>query len=138
MSDRHVHHHGAVAGLGAGTAAVLVCAVLTLSVWHRVSGEVASALGVIVWGLVAVFLAAAVFAVAYLFLRLRHHLAHPETLTRHSVRAEVIQAPAAETPAIPPAERAALPPAGPHYHFETPEAAEAALRAMTDTEGNRP
>ena len=135
LGDRHVHHHGMLAGLGAGTAAVLVCAVFVLSVWHRVSGTVAQAMTVIVWALVAVVLVAAAFAVAYLGLRLRHHAIHPETLTRHAVRAEVIpQAlPPAEAPALP-APLAALPsPVTNHWHLpQDADAAAAVIRSIAE------
>ena len=135
LGDRHVHHHGMLAGLGAGTAAVLVCAVFVLSVWHRVSGTVAQAMTVIVWALVAVVLVAAAFAVAYLGLRLRHHVIHPETLTRHAVRAEVVPPalPAAEAPALPappPVAELPAPQHVTHNHFESAEAVRAALAAL--------
>src|SRR5580704_17717737 len=84
------HHHGLLAGLGAGTAAVLGCFLLVAGVWHRVSAQVGTAVTVLVWALVSAVLAAVAFAIAYLGLRLRHHAAQPETLTRHAVRAEVI------------------------------------------------
>ena len=131
----HTHHYGLLAGLGAGAAAVLGAFVFLASVWQRVSGQVAVAVDVIVWAVASAFLAAALFVPVYLFLRLRHHLAHPETLTRHTVRAGVIPPPpAAELPAQAPL--AALPAPGPHYHFETAEAVEAALRAISGTERN--
>ena len=133
--DRHTHHHGMLAGLTAGTAAVLVCAVFVLSVWHRVSGTVATAVTVLVWALVAAVLAAAVYAVAYLGLRLRHHAAHPETLIRHAVRAEVVPPalPAAGAPALPAPSPVAELPAPQHVthnHFESAEAVRAALAAL--------
>jgi hypothetical protein len=131
----HTHHHGMLAGLGAGTAAVLVCAVFVLSVWHRVSGTVATAVTVLVYVLVAVVLAAAAYVVWFLFLRARHHLAHPETLTRQRVRAEVIPLAAEEIPA--PAPLAALPPpAVNHWHLNDPDTAAAVIRAVA--EGNQP
>ncbi|HEV2450973.1 MAG TPA: hypothetical protein VGS62_03505 [Streptosporangiaceae bacterium] len=133
-TGEHTHNHSILAGLGAGTAAVLGCFLLVAGVWHRVSSAVGTAVTVLVWALVAAVLAAAVYVVAFLGLRLRHHAAHPETLTRHAVRAEVIPPPAPALPA--PAPLAALPPASTHYHFDTPDAVEAALRAMTGTERN--
>jgi hypothetical protein len=133
--DRHTHHHGLLAGLGAGTAAVLACAVFVLGVWHRVSGTVADAVTVIVWALVAAVLAAAAYVLWYLFLRARNHLTHPETLTRHAVRAEVVPPPlpVADLPAAVPV--AELPAGGTHYHFDSPEAVETALRAMQERPG---
>jgi hypothetical protein len=138
--DQHVHHHGALAGVGAGTAAVLVCGLLLLGVWHRVSGQVGVAVTVLVWALVAAVLAAAVYAVAFLALRLRRHVTHPETLTRQVVRAEVIPPPLppAAPPAVPVAEPlAALPPVAHHWHLNDPDTAAAVIRAVSDstTEG---
>jgi hypothetical protein len=107
--DTHTHHHGMLAGVGAGTAAVLACTVFVLSVWHRVSGTVAQAVVVLVWALLAAALGAVAFVLGYLFLRLRHHITHPETLTRHTVRAEVIP-PSAPAVTGPPPAFPALPP----------------------------
>lgn len=129
------HHRGLLAGLGAGAAAVLVGAVFLATVWRRVSGQVAIALDVIVWAFAAAVIGLAAFVLGYLVLRFRHHLAHPETLTRHTVRAEVITpSPAAEVPAA--ALPAALPAPSTHYHFDSPGAVEAALRAMPRNERN--
>lgn len=130
------HHRGLLAGLGAGTVAVLVGAAFLATVWRRVSGQVAVALDVIVWAFVAAVIGLAAFVLGYLVLRFRHHLAHPETLTRHAVRAEVIppSSPAAEVPAAAPL--AALPAPSTHYHFDSPGAVEAALRAISDNERN--
>ena len=112
--DTHIHHHSLLAGVGAATAAVLGCFALVLGVWHRVSGEVAVAVTVLVFALVAVILAVALYVVVRLGLLVRHHVAHPETLTRHAIRAEVIPGkalPAAESPAVPaPAPVAAIAP----------------------------
>jgi hypothetical protein len=137
----HTHHHGMLAGLGAGTAAVLACMIFVLSVWHRVSGTVAQAVVVLVWALVAAFLAGAVYVVVFLGLRLRHHVAHPETLTRHTVRAEVIPPPV-PAPAIPaPEPLAALPPPSVTHNWnlpQDPDAAAAVIRSIADStaEGN--
>ena len=136
IGDTHVHHHSLLAGVGAATAAVLVAGLMLMGVWHRISGAVAGAVTVIVYALAAAFIAAAAYVVWFLFLRARHHLAHPETLTRHPLRAEVVPViPAAladgEAPAIEaPAPLAALPAPVTHYHFDSPGAVEAALKAM--------
>lgn len=131
----HAHHYGLLAGLGAGAVAVLVAGVFLASVWGRVSGQVATAVDVIVWAVAAAFLAAALFVPVYLFLRLRHHLAHPETLTRHAVRAEVVQP--AESPAIPAAPLAALPPVTHNWHLNDPDTAAAVIRAVADSNNER-
>lgn len=141
MGDRHLHqethHHGPLAGLAAGTAAVLGCFLLVLGVWHRVSPQVGVAVTVLVWALIVVLLAAAVYAVGFLFLRLRRHVTHPETLTRHAVTATVVPSalPPAETPAVPaPAPVAALPsPVTHNWHLpQDPGAAAAVVRAIAE------
>ena len=134
--DRPTHHHGLFAGLGAGTAAVLVCAVFVLSVWHRVSGTVALAVTVIVWALVAVLLVAAVYAVGFLGLQAPSSRdppgdPHPARGPRggHPGPGTACQRHAGIQP---PAAAAELPAAGTHYHFDSAEAVETALRAMQE------
>lgn len=132
------HHRGLLAGLGAGAVAVLAGAAFLATVWRRVSGQVAVVLDVIVWAFAAVVIGGAAFVLGFLFLRFMHHLRHPETLTRHTVRAEVIPPglPVTEAPAVQaPAPLAAI--EGTHYPSASREAAEAALRAMLNpTERN--
>ena len=49
VSAEHVHHHGLLAGLGAGAMAVLVAVPLLLwMVWHRIAGAVGTAAIVII------------------------------------------------------------------------------------------
>ena len=102
-----VHHHGVLAGLGAGAAAVLAGllagGVLVLVVWRHVAGQVSVAVAVIVWALTAAVVAAVLAGIVYAFLFIRHRALHPETLARTTVRAEVIGPPAAaaELPAGP-------------------------------------
>jgi hypothetical protein len=131
-TGNHTHHHGLLAGLGAGTAAVLGCFLLVLGVWHRVSSQVGTAVTVLVWTLVSAVLAAVVFLITYLGLRLRHHVTHPETLIRQRARAEVIPAPAAaEIPA--PAPLAALPaPVVHNWNLHDPDTAAAVVRAVAE------
>jgi hypothetical protein len=130
--DSHIHHHSLLAGVGAATAAVLVGGLALLGVWHRVSGAVGTAVLVVVWALVVLVVAAAAHGIHVLFLRSVHHARHPETLTRRTIRAtaEVVDAAPAALPA--PAPAAELPAGGAHYHFDSAEAVEAALRAMTE------
>lgn len=132
---QETHHHGPLAGLGVATAAVLGCFLLVLGVWHRVSPAVGTAVTVLVYALLAVVLAAAVYVVGFLGLRLRHHATHPETLTRHAVRAEVIPPAAAEIPA--PAPLAALPPVTHNWHLNDPDTAAAVIRAVADSNDER-
>lgn len=132
----HTHHHSLLAGVGAGTAAVLAAFGLVLLAWRAAGATGGEAVTVIVWAVTAGVVAAVAYGVVFLVLRLRHHVAHPETLTRRPVRAEVI--PAAVTapagaPAIPAPERAALPP-GVHHTWNLPrdpDAAIAVIRAIS-------
>ena len=90
---RHVHHHGILAGVGAGAMAVLMTFGLVLMAWHRVSGYVGDALIVIALTAAACVVGGAVAAGVYAVLWLRHRIRHPETLSRHPVRAEVLEEP---------------------------------------------
>ena len=112
---RHVHHHSLLAGVSAGTAGVLCIFGLLLLAWRTIGHAVGVAGTVIVWAVTALVLAAVAYGVGLLGLRLRHHVTHPETLTRQAVRAEGVPAavpalPAAAQAALPAPERAALPP----------------------------
>ena len=113
------HHHGALAGLGAGAAAVLaamaLCAVLVLAVWHHIAGQLSVAVQVIVWALTAAVVAVVAAGMVYAVLFLRHRVLHPETLARTTVRAEAIGPPA--PPEIPPPAPVAELPAGPLWRI---------------------
>jgi type VI protein secretion system component VasK len=126
VKDAGTHHHGPLAGLGAGAAAVLFAVVVLLLAWHRVSGQVSMAITVLVWGLVLAVL-------FFVFLWLRHRVRHPETLApRHAVRAEV---PAAVTQAITAAPPAAIEP--PRVYLNVTENQLAALMRQHAEEGSR-
>jgi hypothetical protein len=96
------HHHGPLAGVSAGAAAVLAAFGLILITARRQLGEVAT---VVSWALMAAVVGAVIAAAVYVFLWLRHRVLHPEILAGRQVfRAEVlddtappqaIQAPAA-------------------------------------------
>ena len=120
----HVHHHGLLSGLGAGAVGVLAAFGLMLMAWRTIGRAVGLAGNVIVWALTALVVAAAAYGVLFLVLRLRHHVAHPETLIRQAVRAEVIPARVvtADVPALPPGMRM-LP--------RDPDEAIAMIRAIT-------
>jgi nitrate reductase gamma subunit len=110
----NVHHHGLLAGTSAGAAGVAAAFGLLLMAWRAISRAVGVAGTVIVWALTAFVVAAAAYGVIVLALRVRHHVAHPETLMRQSVRAEVIpaQAEPAAVPVLPAAKAAAALPPG--------------------------
>ena len=120
----HTHHHSLLAGISAGTAGVLAGFGLMLMAWHTIGRAVGIAGNVIVWALTALVVAAAAYGVLFLVLRSLHHVAHPETLVRQAVRAEVIpaQVVTAEVPALPPGHRL-LP--------RDPDEAIAMIRAIT-------
>ena len=88
-ADR-THHHGPLAGLGAGAAAVLTGGGLVLIAARRQLGEVAT---VVAWALMAAVIGAVIAAAVYAVLWLRHRVLHPEVLARPpSIRAEVMDA----------------------------------------------
>ena len=120
----HIHHHGLLSGLGAGAVGVLAVLALMFAAWGQVSHAVGTAATVIIWALAAGVVAFVAVEIAVRFLRLRHHVLHPETLMRQSVRAEVIpgQVVAAGVPALPPGMRM-LP--------SDPDEAIAMIRAIT-------
>jgi hypothetical protein len=106
------HHHGILAGLGAGTAAVILAGVLVLAVWRNIAGQASVAVEVIVWALTAAVVGAVAAGFAFAFLWIRHRARHPETLTRATVRAEVTgPAAAREIPAAAPVAELAPGPA---------------------------
>lgn len=132
--DGQTHHHGILAGVSAGAMAVLVCGGLILMDWRQVSQGVGEAVTVIVWAVAAAVIGAVLAAGVYAFLLLRHRVRHPETLAGRQtpVRAEVLDPLPQQVPAPQPV--AELPAGGPHthYHFDSPEAVEAALQAMRE------
>ncbi|MGP0027919.1 MAG: hypothetical protein ACLPKE_31865 [Streptosporangiaceae bacterium] len=131
------HHHGPLAGLGAGAAAVLVGGGLILAAARRQLGEVAT---VVAWALMAAVILAVIAAAVYVVLWLRHRVLHPEVLARPpSIRAEVTAAepaprPGAASVPLPYAEPAALEPGREvHLHLNvTPDQLAAIMRHHTE------
>lgn len=83
-----VHHHGPLAGAGAGAVAVLAGTAVILIAARRQLGEVAT---VIAWALMAAVVGTMIAAAVYVFLWLRYRIRNPELLAgRHMVTAEVI------------------------------------------------
>jgi hypothetical protein len=141
------HHHGPLAGLGAGAAAVLFAFGVLALCWHRVAGQVSMAVTALTY---AVMAAAAVIVCAatwYVVLWVRHRVRNPDLLAgRQAARAGAARAEAHTitagyaTPAPAPAP---LPYAAPlaieppreihnHFHFPDAEAAAAAVRALQE------
>ena len=109
MRDTGTHHHGPLAGLGAGGAAVLFAFGVLALAWHRVAGQVSTGITVLVYAAVAAACLLMGIALFYAVLWLRYRVLHPETLTRYRAETaqEVVAAPpigggAAEPRAIEP------------------------------------
>ena len=85
------HHHGPLAGLGAGAAAVLFAFGVLALAWHRVAAQVSAGITVLVYVLIAVVCGLALAALGYAVLWLRHRVRHPETLAPRVVRAEAAE-----------------------------------------------
>ena len=136
--QRNTHHHGPLAGLGAGAAAVLFAFAVLLLAWHRVAGQVSTGITVLVYVVITAVCGLALAALFYAVLWLRHRVRHPETLAgRQVVRAEVIGE-AASPQAVPgPAGQPAAiePPREIHLHFHAAEPDEAAAIIRTAITG---
>ena len=118
------HHHGPLAGLGAGAAAVLTGGGLVLIAARRQLGELAT---VAAWALMAAVVGAVAAAAVYAVLWLRHRVLHPEVLSgRQAVTAEVTAAPVPPQAVTAPAAAAIGPPREIHLHIYASDPAEAA------------
>jgi hypothetical protein len=124
----NTHHHGPLAGLGAGAAAVLAAVVLVLAVWHRVSGAIGDAMLAVAWAVLLSVAGLVIAAAVYTFLWLRHRARHPEALgARQAVRAEVITAQPAPPQAVTTPSAAVIePPREVHIHIHAADPAEPA------------
>ena len=110
MKDTGTHHRGLLAGfsplagVSAGTAAVLFAFGVLALAWHRVAAQVSTGITVLVYAVITVVCGLLAAVLFYVVLWLRHRVRHPETLAgRQVVRAEVIDAEAIEVPAAQPA-----------------------------------
>ena len=126
------HHHGPLAGVSAGAAAVLAGAAVILIAARRQLGEVAT---VIAWTLMAAVVGVVIAAAVYVFLWLRHRFRHPELLARQQViRAEVLDQAAVPQAIQAPAERPAAIEAPRVYLNVTPDQLAAIMRHHTEEE----
>ena len=139
------HHHGPLAGLGAGAAAVLFAFGVLALAWHRVAGQVSMAVAALAYAMMAAAAIIVCAATWYIVLWVRHRARNPHLLAggRQAVRAEAVTmlpGGATMTPAP-----AAIPYAAPlaiepprevhnHFHFPDAEAAAAAVRALQHQE----
>ena len=111
-------YRGPLAGVRAGAMAVLVAVPLLLwMVWHAVAEAAGIAGVVMIGGLAALWCAGVLYGIGCLVLRFRMHLHQPETLTRRTIRAEVINP---EPPALSSQPVAELGSQGIHLHLNGP------------------
>ena len=129
--SKGTHHHGPLAGVSAGTAAVLFAFGVLALAWHRVAGQVSAAITVLVYVVIAAVCGLVLAALFYVVLWLRHRVRHPETLAgRQAIRAEVV-----DEPPVPQAVEAAQPAAiePPRVYLNvTPEQLAAIMRQHTE------
>ena len=131
MRDRGTHHHGPLAGVSAGAAAVLFATVVLLLAWHRVAAQVSTGVTVLVYVAVTAVCALLLAVLVYAFLWLRHRVRHPETLAgRQAVRAEVVDD--AVPQAVTAAPAAAIEP--PRVYFTDDQFAEIMRQQVTVTQ----
>ena len=116
MKDTGTHHRGLLAGfsplagVSAGTAAVLFAFGVLALAWHRVAAQVSTGITVLVYVVITAVCGMVLAVLFYVFLWLRHRVRHPETLAaRQVIRAEVADE-AAAPQVIAAAQPAALEP----------------------------
>ena len=121
------HHYGLspLAGVSAGTGAVLFAFGVLALAWHRVAGQVSTGITVLVYVVIGAVCGFVLGALFYVFLWLRHRVRHPET-GRQMVRAEV----------VPQAIEAARPAAieAPRVYFTDDQFAAILRHQVTDTQ----
>ena len=128
------HHHGPLAGLGAGAAAVLFAFGVLALAWHRIAGQVSIGITVLVYVVIAAVCALVLAALFYVGLWLRHRVRNPELLAgRHAIRAEVLPAAAPAAQAVEAAQPAAIEPPRTYLNV-TDEQLAAIMRHYTEGE----
>jgi hypothetical protein len=121
------HHHGPLAGVSAGAAAVLFAFGVLALAWHRVATQVSTGITVLVYVVITAVCGLALAALFYAVLWLRHRVRHPEILAgRHVLRAEVVDE-AAAPQAVEAAQPAAIEPPRVYLNV-TPDQLAAILR----------
>jgi membrane-bound ClpP family serine protease len=98
MKDTGTHHRGLLAGfsplagVSAGTAAVLFAFGVLALAWHQVSGHVSLAITMLAYAVMAALAVMVGAGTWFVVLWVRHRARNPELLTRrHAVRAEVTE-----------------------------------------------
>ena len=120
-----------LAGVSAGTAAVLFAFGVLALAWHRVAAQVSAGITVLVYVAVTAVCALLLAVLVYVFLWLRHRVRHPETLAgRQVVRAEVVDK--AEPQAVTAAAAPAIEP--PRGYFTDSQFAEIMRQQVTVTQ----
>jgi hypothetical protein len=99
MKETGTHHRGLLAGfsplagVSAGTAAVLFAFGVLALAWHQVSGHVSLAITMLAYAVMAALAVAAAAGTWFVVLWVRHRARNPELLSgRQVVRAEVMDA----------------------------------------------
>ena len=99
MKETGTHHRGLLAGfsplagVSAGTAAVLFAFGVLALAWHQVSGHVSLAITMLAYTVMAALAVMAGAGTWFVVLWVRHRARNPELLAgRHAVRAEVLDA----------------------------------------------
>ena len=107
MKDTGTHHRGPLsgfsplAGVSAGTAAVLFAFGVPRLAWHQVSGHVSLAITMLAYTVIAAVTVIAGAGAWYVVLWVAHRHRNPELLApRPAVRAEVLEAEPVEIPAV--------------------------------------
>jgi hypothetical protein len=131
VKDVSTHHHGALAGVSAGTAGVLFAFGVLVLAWHRVAGQVSMAVAVLAYAVmfaVAVIVGAATW---YVVLWVRHRARNPELLARR----QQAPAPVPQPAEIEPARPAAIEPPRVYLNV-TDDQLDAIIRAIPGTAGD--
>lgn len=133
--SEHVHHHSLLAGAGAGAVAVLAAFGLVLIDWHRAAGPVTVAITAFACCVVAAAAIAAIGALVYAAIWLRHK--HRQFSAAAPALAPALQAQVLSSGPVPALEAAPvlqpLPASHTHVHLPdgmAPEAVAVALRAL--------
>lgn len=103
MKDGGTHRYGLspLAGVSAGTAAVLFAFGVLALAWHRVAGQVAAGITVLVYVMLGAVCGLVLAALFYVVLWLRHRVRHPETLAPRQAARPAEAVPQAITAAEP-------------------------------------
>ncbi len=89
-----MHHHGPLAGVSAGAAAVLFAFGALALAWHRVAAQVSLAIAVLAYAVIIALALILAIGTWLAFLWVRHRARNPELLASgRAVRAEVLTPP---------------------------------------------